>query len=191
MRYSYIAPMLIAVLLFSSGALATAQSSCSGLPCGAIPWPLPEFPVLESPTPWPTSIVTPTLSPTPTTTATLPPTVTPTPTVDIGDISGGIDNINSLLTTTPDQLLGLDGTPVAVGTTAYGDMASNAVTAVSYLKALGGADFGVITPLIQFVISIFLFMLGVKLLEISIPFVAILFGGLRKVVQVVLDFIPF
>jgi hypothetical protein len=180
------------LLILVAGALPATAQDCGGLPCGDIPWLMPEFPRLASPTPFPTNAIT--ATPTPGATATGAPTNTPTPTmtptINIGDVSGGVDQLNQLLTATAQVIYDVNGTPVAVGTVAY-DYQVNASTAMSYIKALGGADFGVVTPLVQFFIGALLFILAVKLVEISIPFIAILFGSLRKVVQVVLDFIPF
>jgi len=186
----------LAIILILAGVTnVSAQSAVCGfgLPCGNIPWTLPQYPVLASPTPFPTSAITatPAASATPTGAATATPTATPTATVDIGGIESGLSELDNLLTATAQGIYNLDGTPVAVGTVAYGEYESNAALALSYVKAVGAADFGVVTPLMQFLIGSFLFMLTVKLLEISIPFVGLLFGALRKAVQVVLDFIPF
>lgn len=173
-------------MLMLSTLSVTAQD-CDGLPCGAIPWALPDFPILASPTLYPTVAITATPTPTFTPTAATP---TPTATLDISDIIGGLENLNELLTGTAQVINGIGGTPVMVGTAAYGDYQDNAQLAISYVKAVGAADFGVVTPLVQFFVGSMLFVLSVKLVEISVPFIGVLFGALRKLVQVVMDFIP-
>lgn len=183
---------LLIILIVLAGALTpVAAQNCGGLPCGAIPWQIPEFPALSSPTPYPTSAITatPTATATPTNAPTNTPQPTASPTVDFASLGGGVGALEGMLTGTPQTIYNAQGTPVAVGTLASG-YNTNAVMALSYIKALQGADFGVITPLIQFFVGALVFVLAIKLLEMSIPFIAILFGALRRVVQLVLDFIP-
>lgn len=81
--------LVITLLVFLISAVASAQNCGAGLPCGPLPWDLPSYPELESPTPGsvivdtnpnPVPTNTPTNTFTPTSTPTMTPSNTPTPT---------------------------------------------------------------------------------------------------------------
>lgn len=100
--------ILFVLVMMSSPALA--QSDCgNGLPCGPIPWRLPQFPDLSSPTPMPTlEIPESDINPPGQPTATPAPINTATPiALDTGEIESQLDTLNTLLQQTP---LALDST---------------------------------------------------------------------------------
>lgn len=100
--------LLFVLVMMSSPALA--QSDCgNGLPCGPVPWRLPQFPDLSSPTPMPTlEIPESDINPPGQPTATPAPINTATPiALDTGEIESQLDTLNTLLQQTP---LALDST---------------------------------------------------------------------------------
>ena len=176
--------LAVVLLVMASSATHAQIKDCgNGIPCGVIPWTMPELPQLNSPTPAPTIAATATPSaPAPTSTSVF----TPTPQLDgIGDGLGAVD---AMLSATPMTINDINGTPVAID---YETMAGDSSLFISYAKAILLADFGVLSPLLQFLFFLMIFMITVKLAEVSIPLIAIVFGGLRKIVQVILDFLPF
>jgi hypothetical protein len=175
--------LAILILILVTAGIANAQS-CNGLPCGNLPWTIPQYPTLNSPTPIPS--VAATATPTPVLTATSTP-IPASPTANLSGIGDGSDNVLSLLTATA---IGVDinGTPY---TTDFTGLAQDSELFISYAKAVSAADFGVLTPMIQFTVFAMVFTLVVKLSELAIPLAALAFGALRKIAQTILDFIPF
>lgn len=182
-----------------------------GLPCGPIPWNLPRYPILESPTPMPTlfssatptSTMTPTLTPvptnftpSPTASATMTPSRTPTLTAtftatalfDTQELADNIATVRALIDSTPISVE-VAGTPVTVA-----DQISTAAPGIEDLfgraKGIIGADWGPFTPLFQTAfmgIAIFLFII---ILTYTIPIIGFVFGMIRKIYTAITDLIP-
>ncbi len=182
-------PLCLLVVLIAR--VAYAQSDCgNGLPCGSIPWPQPNPPQLQSPTPMPTIGVT--LNP-PTQTPG-GPTATPAPTnagfeIDTSGISDQFATLQALAEAT-DPVVMVSGTPLAP-TDQYDTLTDNSATFFSYVRAVNEIDLGGLNPIIGFVTVSFLTVLGVKIITLLLPVLATLFGFARKVVGIVLDFLPF
>jgi len=157
---------------------ASAQNCQDGLPCQQVPWDLPQLPVLNSPTPLPTLYATAASSgsvPTPTATPTSP-------------VSGfGFDARLATL-----QFIAESTLEVPYGDTISDqqitDLSRLTFSAVNWIRDF---RFGVFTPLFAvfsfFLLSVFAF----ALFNFYVSVVPGLFGFIRKVVQVVLDFLPF
>jgi len=172
--------LLSIVLLFSPN----AQTCGSGLPCGPLPWQLPSFPSVSSPTPIPTVIATASLfTATPTVTGT-PPTAVPTPTatspLDLSGVDDHLATIQGIAASTPSSING--GRSF--------DLGANAGSFWPYMMGLGQIHFGIFTPLIQFAIFALLFIVGIRVALMMLPLIGSLVGIIRKIVQTVLDFIP-
>lgn len=174
---------------------AQAQDEClDDLPCGALLWPLPEFPALQSPTPIPTSEFN-GGNPAPPQTATPTPTLTPTPTptgfIDTGEIENFIGTAQAIANGTPVAIVDFLGTPVNAGDELTG-IAGDAGVFFGYARAvMDGNMFGHFTPLIVFLALSFTVVLAISLTGMAIPIVGAMFGFLRKVVTLILDFLPF
>lgn len=172
---------LITVIVFILGSLPVMAQNCGGLPCGNIPWQIPSLPELNSPTPFPTVYATATES-------SEGSVATATATLDASGLTNQQNNLQSFLSATPQGVLDINGTPVAPNAPT---LAGDGSLVISYIKALTQADFGVLTPLLGFLIFMFTFMLGVKITEVFIPFSTVIFKGIKTAFQIIADFLPF
>jgi len=176
--------LMILFLLFilSTPIYADCQQ---GLPCGPVPWNVPSFGQLASPTPYPTVIVN--LTSTPTQTATPGPGTasapTATPQLDTSGINNQVGTLQSII----------QQTPVATFAPSFGaqNLSTNSQTFFGYVLGLGNVHFGPLTPLLTFFLFSFLYVLGVKLALILLPLLAALFGFFRNIVSLILEFLPF
>lgn len=184
---------LCMVLLMAAGWAQPARaqnSDCgNGLPCGSIPWPLPNPPQLASPTPLPTIGVT--LNP-PTQTPG-GPTATPAPTqagfaVDTSGIGNQFGTLQALAGAT-EQMIVVSGTPQSASAQ-LDTLAENSTTFFSYVRGLSELSLGGLTPLISFLVISFLVVIGVKAITLILPVLMAIFNFLKGLVQLVLDFIP-
>ena len=186
--------ILIGVLLFLTALPVSAQSKdCgSGLPCGPLPWKLPVLPTLASPTPAPTTSIAATASPSGTQQATPPAaivTAIPPPTVDLD--TGGIDDsfatLSAIMASTPLVVLNTEGTPVGP----VEDLDANASVFFSYAKGMTTDWAGPIAPLITLTMTAFVTVVGVKIITFILPLLSAIFGIIRKIISLILDFLPF
>lgn len=172
---------LIILMIFLMSGITHAQTPLpvcgSGLPCGNIPWRLPEFPPLESPTPLDLSDQyadpeDPTETPT--------PTFTPSPTPELG-IGGFVDSAGNYIdgggTPTPD--FGVDSE------TEYANITGDSVLFFSYAKAVLTSDFGVLSPLLVFLLTIILLTLLIKSITLILPMLTALVGFIRKIIELI------
>lgn len=191
-------------LLMLGVSVVNAQDCDPYLPCGPLPWALPIFPTLQSPTPIPTMILTivPTATgtggatTTPTGTATFTPTITPTrtptgtptatstPFWDGTQLAHEVGTLQSYIDATPVSPLGFDGNPINTDPNPAG------TTLWSYIKGLYLYDFGVFGPMMAAFIATFVYVLGFKILMLAFPALVYLLGFLRRVVELILEFIP-
>jgi len=167
-----------------------AQTNCGGLPCGSIPWAIPQFPDLRSPTPLdsvqsnlpevPTS--------TPTSTATTAPTAyaTVTPFMDTANIQDNVATLQAIFDATPIAILDAQGTPVSIDQT----IASNGALFFSYARGFTSNSFGVFSPIIDFILFVLLLTLTFTLIRISLPVLAAIIGAIRKIIVFILEFVP-
>lgn len=168
----------------------------NGLPCGQIPWLLPSLPLLRTPTPFPTVFYTavPTNTPPggptalPTATALPSPTLRPTDEFDIGEIENRVATLEALVDSTQVPIE-LNGTPFDFEGSSS-EIGTNAGTLFGYIRGVSGISFGILQPLISFMFFGGAFILAVKSVSLILPLVSVIFGFLRKIVELVLDFIP-
>jgi hypothetical protein len=194
-----IAPFVLLLVAVVAVPVA-AQDDCGfGLPCGAIPWEMPDFPELISPTPWiatqvdyyfatPTPSDTPTPSSTPTETLTPTPVFTSTPFWNVAPVDDSLATLEAVLNVTQTPVYNASGTPVSVSD--FSELESNSAVFWGYAKGLTSTSFGAITPLISFGVLTFLTVLAVKISAFALPLVMALIGVVRKIIQLILDFIP-
>lgn len=179
------------LILLVGSHLMYAQNDCGdGLPCGKLPWDLPVLPPLPSPTLMPTIGVT-TVPPTQTPGG---PTATPAPTsvgfdIDVSGINNQFGTLQALAEAT-DPVVEVSGTPVS-NTSQLATLSANSGTFFSYVRAVSEIDLGGMTPLIGFITLSFVTVLGVKVVTLLLPILSALFGFARKIIGVVLDFLPF
>jgi|GEM_PF-2623821 len=153
----------------------------NGLPCGQIPWSMPSYPQISSPTPinwWDRgdAVISPGLE-------TNTPTPTPTATLDI------VDEATQVIEYI--EFLDLTGTPYEFEVTQqaeYDVLIANSDTFFSYVKAISIADFGILTPLVTgFFVLVTLTML-LKLSTLLIPILGIFAGIIRKIIELIPGF---
>jgi hypothetical protein len=179
--------VLIGLLLFLIALPVSAQSkNCgSGLPCGPLPWALPSLPNLSSPTPMPTIVIT-------DESAGVDPEVTETPAppgvdLDTGGIDSSFATLNAIMASTPMVLLNAEGTAEPI----MGDVDENASVFFSYAKGMTTDWAGPIAPLVSLTLTAFVTVIGVKIITFVLPLVSAIFGIVRKVISLILDFLPF
>ncbi len=182
--------LICAVMLILGASLVVAQDDCGdGLPCGKIPWSIPPLPQVESPTPMPTIGVTisvPTQTPGG---ATATPAPTSTPNLDTSGISDQMGTLQSVMASTPLSVSDLNGTPVNTDDT-FTELGSNAGTFFGYIRTISTVGFGQMTPLVSFAFIAMVVVISIKASGFIIPLGAAIFGIIRKVIGLILDFLP-
>jgi hypothetical protein len=183
------AAVFLLLLLFAFPAAAQC-----GVPCQPVQWPLPTWPALVSPTPLAdVSGLVPTYTPTGTITpgASLTPTATLTPFVDAGDVGSSLATLEFIVAGTVPPLANPSGTPFTLP-----DMLATAEADTSqfwgYSKGISESNF--LGPFAPFATLLMVFMLTLFLVKGStflLPIGFALFGVIRKVVSLLLDFLPF
>lgn len=176
------------------------QACMNYLPCGPIPWSLPEFYQLQSPTPVervrivvpssPTAIVTWIASGTPAPSATptaTPGTNTPTPTVEFDDFGDQLGTLEAITAATPVIIRDINGNEFSYDNL---NLIDSSQEFWGYVKAVGGIHFGVFTPIILFLFFSLAFILVFQFGGIVIGIVAGLVGLIRKAITFILDFLP-
>lgn len=175
---------------FVSVLLVRAQSNCgNGLPCGPVPWRIPNLPDLPSPTYVPTVAIT-QASGNPGDTPV--PTATPTPAAtffDSSQIQNQVGTLQAAVNATQIPLQDFNGTPVDV-TAVFSDMSTNSESFFSYAKGVSSLDLGILTPMLLFLFTSMLGVIVVKLFTFALPFLLAIFGLIRRIYHVIMDFIP-
>lgn len=176
------------LVMFMTGA-ALARDCGNGLPCGPVPWDLPGLPHLVPPTLIPdTSVSVP------------GPTSAPAPTsvpsnlinLDTSGLNNQVATLNAVIAATPVSVSNLDGsfTNPNMQATQQAEMGQNSGTFFGYVRGLADSNFGVMTPVFFFVLFSFVLTFFTKSSSIFLPILVAVFGFVRKIVQLVLEFIP-
>ena len=164
-------------------------------PSGAIPWPIPQWPILASPTPYPLrpspTPLTVTVTPTVTTTPTVTPTITPT----IGAYNEQHQAIATMvydLDQSLDQVdyagaeiegMTLDDLPDRLGGYARYFFAYAKGIRLFPLKPLGGV--------FTFTVMALVFIMLVKLSTVVLPMAISFYRFIVSMIRLVADFLPF
>lgn len=160
----------------------------NGLPCGPVPWPLPNLVSLPSPTRFPTIVVsaTPTITPLPGVTAgptSIPPgTLIASATFQLEGVDDQLATLEGIMNGTPIGIDGFDFDPEELG--------SDAGEFFGTLKGVSELHLGPFTPLLVFFFFAFLFVMGIQASGIILPLVMSLFGFVRRIISTILDFLP-
>lgn len=157
------------------------------VPCGPIPWSLPQLPPLASPTMIPTIQATFLANPVGTPTAT--PTPTPTAFFDNVELEDSLATYQAVVAGTPLVIENLEGTPVSSDDTIT-EVTLNVGTFFSYLKGLTGLNLGWTGVLIGFALTLFIAFMAVKMITIFIPVFLAILGLFRRIYDVIMEFIP-
>lgn len=176
--------ILITLMLFVGFPVA-AQNNCGyGLPCGPVPFTLPQFPDLRSPTPVTDAVISNNPGATPTS---IP---NPTIEVDTSGIEDSIATLQAVMDATSVPIANLEGTPVSPQENVT-ELIGVSETFFGYVKGLAGGVFGPITPLIMFSITALLIVISVTSIRYLFPVVMATLGILRKLISLLFDFLPF
>jgi hypothetical protein len=175
--------LLLITLLMLLAALPTlAQSDCSNnLPCGGVPWRLPALPVLRSPTPFPTVIATSAAGFIPTSTGTVTPTPSATSAIDVASLNNSMATMSVALQVTQPA--------IGAGRSDF-DMGNAGGQLIGYILGLQNVHFGVFTPFVTFFFFAFFAFFGTKIVGILLPVISAIVGVVRKIIDVILQFIP-
>lgn len=174
--------VIVCIMVLASP--AQAQDCGNGLPCGALPWRLPALPNLQSPTPYVANYsldVVPTNTPAPT---------TDTSAADYFDgeaVNNQIATLNSVINATPMRVSDFYGSYAETDLSTFG---TEAGTFISYLRAFFAANVGIWQPLLAFGLIRFFTTVVIKLQFLLIPVLMALVGFIRKIINLVLDFLP-
>lgn len=186
--------LLIVALLLLVVLPVMAQKDCGdGLPCGKLLWDLPGLPELPSPTPIPTQIIN--LTPVGQPTSAPVPSAVPIPTnpalatVDTSQIGDSMATLNAAVDSTAEVVYDLNGTPVDTSET-FGELAANAGQFFGYARSLPEANMGALTPLVAFLVFTFIVIVAIKAITYLLPILTAVWGFIRKIIEVVLEFIP-
>jgi hypothetical protein len=77
------------------------------------------------------------------------------------------------------------------GTSQMSQIAANAGDFFGYAKTVSTVSFGSLSPLISFGFTAMVVVLTTKILSFILPLVSALFGIVRKIISLILDFLPF
>lgn len=173
--------ILAIIIVVLMAAPAAAQDCTPGNRCGPVPWRLPPLPWLATATP--VSNVMPTLAATPTSASAFMGTPTP---------AANLDDLNSSMAT---LMAVAAGTPIAISSTLVptyspSEMADSAGVFFGYAAGLASVNVGGLTPLLHFLLFSVVFVLGIQMILLIVPLISSVFGWIRRMVQLVLDFIP-
>lgn len=182
--------MLIVLLITVITVPVAAQGGCGeGQPCEGVPWRIPVYPVLLTPTPMPTQVATViTLTPTPTGTyMTQTPTVAPTATAlfGISPISDQVATLRAMINAT--QIIpNLDG----MATEEPAAIEESAALFFGYVRGLGQFDIGFAQPLFDFMLLRLAIFLGVFVIVMTLPVLGTIWNLVRRIIQFLRMLLP-
>jgi len=196
--------VLVILAALPSGLIAAQDDCGNGLPCGPIPWSLPAWPTMESPTPigtqydyltvtytaTPTSTYTPTATPTstytPTPTATWTPQDTATPFLTDVAIEDSVATAQAAAQVTAITVVDAQGTPVAK------EDVSGFVDPMifGYIKGLSADIFGPFQPVVAIVFVGFGIQMLLMVAKLVMFVGSILLGLVRKAVEFIMEILP-
>lgn len=147
-----------------------------GLPCGQVPWALPVMPILRSPTPLATSDVM--------TSGFFGHTPIPDFGIDVSDVSDVLGTANAMMSTP-----NIGGTPLSFEDE-FETLEASAGDFFGLAQGISQISFGPFTPLFALFFGALLLMMLFKMMTLLLPIIGVVVGIVRKVIQVILDFIP-
>lgn len=182
--------LMIATLILISPLKMQSDDCGNGLPCGPLPWSVPQYPVILSPTAIPTTFIQATATPLPQPTEdpaiTNTPMPTEAPTVDTEPLSTVVSDIEELIDATAIPAFEVNDTTI--------DFSSidefSGVTFWGYVRGLFSVDLGAIQPIVTIVtVGIFLFIF-VQLSTYILQVIALLIGLVMRIISFLRGFIP-
>jgi hypothetical protein len=166
--------------------LLVRAQTCNSLPCGNIPWAIPNLPVLQSPTPMPTLILG---SGTAAPTASAAPSETPAPTgtvfSDFSAVGDSLSTLNAVVSGT-DIPVEVSGTPVNT-TNQLATLAVDTGSFFSYMRGFSEISLGGWGTFIIFGLTSFALVLAIKSLGFLLPMLTAIFGIVFRIAGFVIS----
>ncbi|MDX2161176.1 MAG: hypothetical protein SF162_07625 [bacterium] len=178
--------LVAAALLMMGAPIALAQECAYGRPCQGVPWRI-DLPFLPSPTPAPTQVVTTVPSPT-ATPGTVNTQAAPAPTATFISVQGVNDQLatlQSVMNATPVEL-----SSIGFATLSADGLGVNAGEFMRYVAGLRDIDLRFLNPAIIFAFGAIALTLSTTLIVIFLPIIARIFEWIRRIIQLILQFIP-
>lgn len=180
--------VLVGLIVLLGVLPVSAQDDCAmNMRCQSVPWALPIPPALSSPTIAPTQqiVFTPVPEPTQTPLPSATP-ITPIPTTGINatNVADQIQTLQAMLTATPLAM------PTQAGDLTPLELSGNAGVFFGYFRGLADGNFGKFSELVNFFFLATIFIMSLTLLLAIVPILSGLIGFFRKLIQLILDFIP-
>jgi hypothetical protein len=123
----------------------------------------------------------PAAAPTPTPDPNCIPYAAPTAAIDVGELVDTMATLQSL----PMNQVGIENPQAGF------DLYSGTATFFSYVLGIQSINLGVLTPILGFTFFSFFSFVAIKVAFILLPIIASLVGVIRRIIQLVLDFLPF
>lgn len=178
------------IVLLATVGIAAAQDCDPLLPCGPLPWQLPSLPDLASPTALPVYSGLPAGTATATSVSSGMILPSATPAFDVSGLNDGMGTLQAIANSTSVPINGLDGTPFDSGGS-LATLTANTSDVFGYVRGLNDISFGPLTPLVTMMFTAALLFLVFNVGNFLLPLVMALFGVFRKIITMILDFLPF
>jgi hypothetical protein len=174
---------LVAALLLMILCIPVALAECGyGERCQGVPFRIDPLPRLQSPTPFPTSNAT--TIPTETPTSSGSGSVTTPTTIGVGGLGDQVSTLQAIINTTP------VGINAIAPTLSLSDLGENSATFFGYMRGLTAMNLGYFQPLVNFFFGALVLIIATILITNNLPLIAAIIGVIRKVIQLILDFLP-
>lgn len=179
------------IVLLATMGIAAAQDCDPYLPCGPLPWALPSLPDLASPTALPVANINPGMG-TPTATPVSSGMILPsaTPAFDVSGLNNGMTTLQAIANSTSIPINDINGTPYNTGGS-LATLTANTSDVFGYVRGISDISFGPLTPLVTMMFTAMGLFLVFNIGNFLLPLIMALFGVFRKIVSLILDFLPF
>lgn len=193
MHWRKLASVMLIFMSILPGGLAAAQGDPLN-PHGSIPWPVPPFPVLASPTPYrsrPTPTPQPyTVTPSPTPTGTATPTSTPAPAVTEQSELATLVGQNQVIQATLDAMTGQTVGDYGMATAAA-QIGGYARYFFGYAKGLELNHIRGAGIVVTFVLVAVVFVVLVRLITLAVPVMGTMARWMLDILRLVAELLPF
>lgn len=111
------------------------------------------------------------------------------PQIDTSGLSDQLATLGAMANGTPFQIMDLQGTPVDLEAQ-FAELATPAGLFFGYARGLSEINLGSVTTFIQFAMLTVSIILALTATQFLLPIIATAFGVIRRVAQLVLEFLP-
>lgn len=179
------ARLLAAILIVLFAALPAAAQCQDGQSCRGVPWRVPPFAPLASPTPFPTAVMTATPAASPTATPSVAATTigdtAPTLALNIIDLNQELATFRAINNATP----AIDDS----GRVTDQQLAANAGAFFQMVNLMRRFQFGRMSPLFVYLFALIAFTIGIQFLVFMLPIIVVVISVIRKVGEFVINLV--